>query len=225
MLHPHDLVLLLIGGAACMLSMSRAGMFLLWWLASSPVAASLTMDPRHAVRSIPMQPGVFAVAGIGAALLTVAGRAPSRRRAFVRRFLLAAIVAASAISTAGYFHDYFVEYPIDSARDWQYGLRQLYRYLDEVQAGHDSIYIQRMTDEPQSHFLFYSAFPPQEYQQHRFSRTRYLFDEDVFYRGAGIPNRLNPIFVVRPDVELPAGIQVRNVIKYPGGDDAYVIAW
>ncbi len=225
MLHPHDVALLLIGGAACVLSMSRAGIFLLWWLISSPVAASLTMDPRHAVRSIPMQPGVFAVAGIGAALLTVEGGAPSRQRAFVRRALLAAIVAVAAISTAGYFHHYFVEYPIYSAPDWQYGLKQLYRYLEEVQAGHDSIYVQRMTDEPQSHFLFYSAFPPQEYQQHRFSRTRYLFDEDVFYRGGRIPNRRNPIFVMQPDVELPAGIQVRKVIKYPGGDDAYVVAW
>ena len=52
MLHPHDLALLAIGAAACVALRGRGGLFLLWWLLVYAVPASLTVDPRHAVRAI-----------------------------------------------------------------------------------------------------------------------------------------------------------------------------
>ncbi len=86
MLHVHDVVLLLLGLVGCRAANTRGCRFLLWWMATFPLAAALTIDSRHAIRSIAGEPAVYALAGIGFALLTaVFGQlglgAPIRRSA------------------------------------------------------------------------------------------------------------------------------------------------
>jgi len=225
-LHPHGLLLLAGGALACLVLFGPGTSFLLWWLLCFPVAAALTVDPRHAVRSICGQPAVYALAGFGAALLIGArggGTAGGTRRHLSTGLLLLMLLAA-VIATGGYFHDYFVDYPVYSGPAWQYGLRQMYDYVDSVTAGHDSIYITRNEDYPYIQYLFFRAFPPEEYQAHGLTRTRYLFDQKVFYKGPRIPNRLDPIFVWKP-YEVQPGVTVHKTILYPDGSPAFAIAW
>jgi len=225
-LHPHDLLMLAAGVAACLLLARPGAMFLLWWLVSYPAAAALTIDPRHAVRAICGQPGVYAVAGFGAALLleihtTGAG---ARIRRLVSSLLLSVIIAVAGLSAVAYFHDYFVAYPVYSGPAWQYGLKEMYDYVDSVSTGHDSVYVTRNEDFPYIQYLFYRSFPPGEYQAHRLTRTRYLFDQEVFYKGPRIPHRMNPIFVWKP-WEVQPGVEAHKTIAYPDGSPAFVIAW
>ncbi len=225
-LHPHELLLAILGAVWCAARGGRGGRFLLWWVLAAPVAASLTMDPRHAVRAIGAQPALYALAGAGAAALADAARrlGPGRGRALARG-ALAAFAVAGCVSATGYFRDYFLEYPGYSGPAWQYGLKEAYDYAESKAAGHDSIYVTRNEDYPFVHLLFHRAFPPQEYQAHGLSRTRWLFGEEFFYRGEAIPNRRNPIFICKP-YEVPAeGVTVRHLVAYPDGAPAFAIAW
>lgn len=224
MLHPHDAVFLVVGAAVSLAVRSRGMLFLLWWLATFPAAAALTIDQRHAIRSIAGQPAIYALGGIGVAfLLTVRASAlPGiRSRKALLRVLTAAILAGVAVPSARYFRHYFTEYPVYSAPAWQYGLKDVFGFLESSSISDDKVYIQKMTDQPQSHLLFYFSFPPREYQEHGLSRTRYVFD----YAGGRIPRQRLPVFVTRPNPVIPDGLEVRKVFKYPDGSDAWVIVW
>src|SRR5262249_5738435 len=111
-LHPHDVALLALGAASCLVRRTRRRLFLLWWLAAYPLAASMTIDPRHAVRAICGLPAIYALEGIGLASLWGALRAsPSRGRRRIAIGLAVAMAAVSAIPVTLYFRDYFVDYP------------------------------------------------------------------------------------------------------------------
>ena len=223
MLHPHDLLLLGIGAAVCLAVRSRGSLFALWWLATYPMAAALTIEPRHAVRSICGLPGLYAIAGVGASILWSATTASAARpRRVLARTLAALMIVLSAIPVLGYFKDYFVEYPVYSGPAWQYGLKQAYEFVEEHRGDHDSVFVTRYEDHPSSQLLFYRAIPPRDYQQKRFWGTGYQFGKERWQPG---PGQMRPIFIWKP-LEVPAsGIEIRHVVKYPDGTDAFVIAW
>jgi len=229
MLHPHDVLLGLAGLFAALWLRSAGPLFLVWWVAVSPIAASLTVDPGHAVRSIPMLPGLYALAGLGAAVVWSLFRLPAagvsaRRRRIIPSLILIAFAALAVASVVVYLHDYFVVYPIHSGPAWQYGLKEAYEYAETAGRGHDSVYVTRNEDYPWIHLLFFRRIPPDVYQETGLAGTRYLFDQEVFYRGSGIPGRTNPMFVLKP-WETDPRLGSRHVIRYPDGTDAFVIAW
>jgi len=224
MLHPHDVLFLVAGIAAACLRRRPADSFVLWWLAVSPVPAALAADPGHAVRALGALPPLYALAGAGAAaLFTPEGPlSTSRRRG---RAVLVAALAAAAVSSGAYLYHYFLIYPVYSGPAWQYGLKEAYAEIETLAASHDSIYVTRAEDFPFIHRLYLFAFPPEEYQRHRLSRTKYLFDEPVFYRGGLIPGRANPLFLLKPSEVPGEGIFPRKVIPYPDDSPAFVLAW
>ncbi len=230
-LHPHDVLLAAIGLLAALWLRSAGSLFIVWWIAASPVAASLTVDAGHAVRSIPILPGIYALAGLGAAaiwsLLRMSGpegTAPGRRRRMAfPRVMVVVFIAASAASVAVYLHDYFIVYPVHSGPAWQYGLREAYEFAEGPGKGHDSVYVTRNEDYPWIHLLYFRRIPPREFQATGLAGTRYLFDQEVLYRGADIPGRSNPLFVLKP-WEADPRLTTRHVIRYPDGSEAFVIA-
>ena len=221
-LHPHDAVFLVLGVLACAMTRSRGPGFLLWWLVAFPVAASLTIDPRHAIRAICGQPVIYAVAGIGVSFALVMGKTTAGRFGrLVPGIALILVGVGATVSTVRYFRHYFTEYPVYSAPAWQYGMKEAYKYLENVPAEHENIYVQeKITDQPHSLLLFYLAFPPQEYQEHRLARTRYVFN----YPGDLVETR-KPVFLVGAQVIFGDHLEIRKVIKHPDGSDAYKIIW
>ncbi|MGH9870835.1 MAG: hypothetical protein ACREAA_22080 [Candidatus Polarisedimenticolia bacterium] len=225
-LHPHEALLAILGLVACARSRSPGGRFLLCWILLFPAAAALTVDPRHAVRALVALPGLYAVAGAGVAQLAAWWR--ERPRALASRAAAAAMVVLglmAAWSTSIYANDYFTRWPITSAQAFQYGLRETYDYLKQVSAGHDSIYVTLNEDEPWIQLVYYQGIPPEHYQRTQLRDTPYLFKEKVFYKGDRIPNRRNPIFVLKPWEVPDKGVTPRHVIRYPDGSAAFVIAW
>jgi len=227
-LHPHDVALLLVGAASCLLLRTPGSRFALWWLAVYPAAAALTVDPRHAVRAICGLPGIYMIEGMGAAAIwsALARRAGPGWRRVTATALATAMVAVSGLTVARYFHDYFVDYPAYSGPAWQYGLKEVYQITEPAlgdRQAHDSVYVTRYEDHPYSQYLFYQAVPPGEYQTYHLSRRPYIFGHDRWEPG---PGRERPIFVWKPE-EVPDSdaVEVRHVIKYPDGSDAFVIAW
>jgi hypothetical protein len=227
-LHPHDVLLAAAGLLMAVWIRSAGSLFLVWWIAAAPVAASLTVDAGHAVRSIPILPGIYALAGLGGAALWSLLRIPGPAAEAGRRRMVAVMpivfVAASAASVAVYLHDYFVVYPVHSGPAWQYGLKEAYEFAETSGKDHDSVYVTRNEDYPWIHLLFFRRIPPRDFQARGLAGTRYLFDQEVYYRGPDIPGRSNPLFVLKP-WEADARLASRHVIRNPDGSEAFVIAW
>jgi len=223
-LHPHDVLLLALGILRAVSRRRPSDLFVLWWLVIAPLPAALAADPAHAVRAIGALPAVYALEGMGAALLLGAGgilRAPVPRS----RAVVGLLVVAASASIAGYLYHYFVDYPIQSAPAWEYGLKESFAEIEKLSPAHDSIYVTRGEDFPWIHRLYLFAFPPEEYQRDRFARTKYLFDQPTFYAPGLVPGRETPLFLLKPD-EVPAsGIHPRRTIPYPDGSPAFVLAW
>jgi len=223
-LHPHDLLFLIAGIAAAAMRRRQSDAFLLWWLAVAPLPAALAAGPAHAVRAIGALPAIYALEGLGVAALLRKGSLldPARKRG---RVLLCGVAIAAAASSAAYLYHYFVVYPVASAPAWEYGLKEAYTEIEALASSHDSIYITRGEDFPYMQRLYLFAFPPQEYQRRRFSATKYLFDQPVFYGGGVLPGRSTPLFLLKPEEAPGSGITPRRTIPYPDGTAAFVIAW
>lgn len=223
-LHAQDLLLLTAGVLAALMRRSPPDLFLIWWLAIAPLPAAISADPRHAIRAIGAVPAIYALAGSGASALLARGGPldPALRSC---RIVIVLLAAASIASVAVHLHRYFVVYPVSAAPAFQYGLEEAYREVESQSRDHDSIYVTRMTDFPWIHRLYLFSFPPEEYQGHRFSRTKYLFDEPVFYRGTDVPGRRSPIFLLSPEEVPETGLSVKRTIPNPDGSPAFVVAW
>ncbi len=223
MLHAHDLLFLLAGVLVALRRRSRADLFLLGWLLAGPIPAALGIDPRHAVRAIGTIPALYALAGSGAAALFGPGGAAEISR--VRgRIVLAVILVAAAVSSAAYLHHYFFVYPAYSGPDWQYGLKEAFRILREEAQGHDSIYVTTGEDSPYIHRLYLFSFPPEEWQERGFRRTKYFFDPpplEEFERATGMRT---PLYLLKPH-EVPARLMRRKTVLHPDGTPAYIVAW
>jgi hypothetical protein len=223
-LHAHDLLFLLAGAGAALLRRRPTDLLALWWLAIAPLPASLAADPAHAVRAIGAIPAIYALEGLGASTLIRRGGLIDTARGR-GRLALGLILAVAAATCLAYLVTYFVVYPIHSGPAWEFGLKEAYREVESLSPDHDSIYVTRGEDYPFIQRLYLFAFPPSEYQAHRFARTKYLFDEPTFYRGGLVAGREAPLFLLKPD-EVPAGgIVPRRTIRYPDGAPAFVIAW
>jgi 4-amino-4-deoxy-L-arabinose transferase-like glycosyltransferase len=225
-LHLHDLALALAGLAWALIRRRPGGLYIAWWLAVAPLAASLTADPAHAVRAIGALPAIHVLAGLGASML-FGPRGVLRPRALWSASAAPALtlILFAGISTVRYMDHYFTRYPIYSAPVWQYGLGEAYGRIEEIRAGHDAIYVTRAEDFPWIQRLYLLGFPPDRYQRSGFEGTGYLFDEPVFYRGDQIPGRHNPIFMLKPSEAEAAGLPAREVIPYPDGSPAFVLSW
>lgn len=225
-LHPHDLILMVLGVGAALILGGRGARFLLAWLVIYPAAAALTAEPAHAVRAIAGQPALYALAGLGGAVvLRIArrrGRGPLR---WVSPAALGLAIALAGISTGLYLRHYFIEYPRYSGPSWQWGLREAYDWIENHRGDHDAVYVTRNEDYPWIHLLFYHRMPPSRFQQVRFEGTPWLFDQEIYYRGDRLPGRLNPIFLLKPWEMEGSGLTPRHRIAYPDGREAFVIAW
>jgi hypothetical protein len=138
---------------------------------------------------------------------------------------VAGLVLGAILSCTAYMYHYFFRYPEVSAPAWQFGLKEAYEEAEKLDPKHDSIYVTRAMDFPFIHRLYLFGFPPEEYQQHGFSRTKYLFDEPVFYAGGLVAGRERPLFLLAPGEVPERSLTVGRTIRNPDGSPAFVLAW
>ncbi|MDP6700549.1 MAG: glycosyltransferase family 39 protein [Candidatus Latescibacteria bacterium] len=148
------------------LATAPLGAYLLWrrrrredaliglWLLLYPIPAALT-EPTHAIRSVVGAP-LFA-------LLSACGLCQLALWVRPRRVLVIACGLAMAASAVLYSQRYFGDYPEYAAARWHYGMGPAFRYA-EAQV-HERVYVSNRFFLPHIFALFYSAHPPDQYQQ------------------------------------------------------------
>ena len=133
----------------------------IWWLLVSPVASALTFQSPHAIRSLNMVVPMTIIVGYGIYnLLLIFKKVPK-----VRLILIVFLTTTYSYLVVSYLHQYYVHYPRQYPAAWEYGFKELARYVSEKESNFDKIYVTDKYDQPYILLAFYLKYPPKEFQK------------------------------------------------------------
>ena len=139
-----------------------------------------------------------------------------------------------------YINSYFIKYPVNYSRDWQYGNKQVVQYLKVNQDKYDLVVFTRHYGEPHIFTLFYLGYDPAKFQNssnlerfETFDWVRVLrFDKYYFpdlgdeWTGYVDIVRVNPdkkiLFIGKPG-DFPEDAKVLERINFLNNDPVFEI--
>jgi len=214
-----QLIALVVGLWFMVKKLNKKFLVISYWLLVSPVAAALTFQSPHALRSQNMVIPLTIISAYG--LLKFFDFI---RYIFGKRILVLGVwcmvFGIVALESSRYLHMYWVhmakEYPYSS----QYGVKELVAYVKEISGKFDRIIVTDRYDQPYVLFLFYLKYPPEKFQNKHtltsrdnfgFSTVRefanFKFESIKFNETReNYPNSL----IIGTEEEIPEGV---NVIK------------
>ena len=182
---------LLIGLFVCLINRKkRPYLFLLWWIAISPIAASITKDAPHTNRMFAIFPALPIVVAMGLEIL------------LRRRTVLILIVFLYSINIALYLDRYYVHFPKTEVAAWGVGYKELLHYINLPLQQPKTIIMANPETSPYIFLAFYGKENPALFQKkvERYDPTpdgfchvrvfgRYQFrqidwERDIFYPNA-----------------------------------------
>jgi 4-amino-4-deoxy-L-arabinose transferase-like glycosyltransferase len=129
--------------------------FILFWLLIAPLAASLTTESPHALRSLIFLPTwhIFEAAGVIFLLQKVKKE----------RLLQFAILFLYLVNMTYYFHQYFIHVNTDYQKDWQYGYKEAVEYVQKYNNTEKHVIFSNKFEQPYIFYLFYTKYDPAKY--------------------------------------------------------------
>ena len=204
---------------------------IIWWFVVAPIAAALTFQSPHALRSQNMVIPLIIISAFG--LVQILDWLKNKKHKFIIVLGRVSIILIIVLGLARYLHMYWVhmakEYPYSS----QYGVKELVNYVSENQEKYEKIFVTERYDQPYILFLFYLKYSPEKFQNNHaltardiygFSTVRY-FDkynfetiefEDVKSQN---PNSL----IIGTEEEIPSEANIVKTIYFPSGQTAFRI--
>ena len=155
-LHLFELVTLAAGLVFLLRKRSRQNNLFWLWLFLYPLPAAF-IEPSHAIRTVVGIPLFALVSGCGLQQLTEVCRGRWRS------LFSAVMIVAVSLSFFRYCEEYFEEYPKYGALRWLYGMKETFTY--SLRAPYASVYISDQLFLPHIFVLFYTQYPPAEYQR------------------------------------------------------------
>jgi len=140
---------------------------LITWLLAAPLAASLTINTPHALRSLPLIIPLVIAFALGIQALK---KYPK---------LLIILCLTLSFELFIYLNDYYYLTPKLTASEWGDGYQQLVTYLKNDAPDHQEVWVTGKYWQPYIYFAFYQPFPPDEFQSQGSDHGRF----DQFYFG------------------------------------------
>lgn len=225
-----DGLLLLFGLLALPLKRSKATLVVLAWLILAPVPASLA-GSINVNRAGFMMGSMQVLAALGATFLIT--KFPKKLQVAP----IVAIVGVLAFMAYGYVNYYFTVYPKKDFIDWQYGMKEIVDYVKEHN-GYTKVYMTDIRSQPYIFFLYYLKTPLPDfrktvlYNDAPSSRKFNLVSSfDKFHFGGWdiveSPPEMGTLYIVTNSqydgLRHKSVFDVKKVIKYPDGGDAFYI--
>jgi hypothetical protein len=154
MLHIFEFISVVTGIFYLFQEQSKTSKILFLWLILYPIPAALTA-PIHALRGIIGSPLFAIISSYGIVKLTESIKFSKQQ---INLFLIFIIT----LSLAGYSYRFFGDYPKESSKEWSYGMREAINYTENQ---NQCIMISNGIGLVHIFVLFYSQYPPQEYQK------------------------------------------------------------
>jgi len=208
--------------------------FFLYWLLIAPLPAAITRDSIQAIRSLPMAIPLIFITSTGIfAFFDWFGKRK------VKLLPLAGLVIVYVFNLVYYLDLYYVHYPFNSAKDWLFGYRQAVKFVEENQKNYQKIIFTQKYGQPYIFWLFYTRYPPLNYQRQAFLKESPYGDVGEVERLDNIEFRKiywpadrankNSLFV-GDEFDLPLhdivgqqGITLLKEIKFLNGNTAFRI--
>ncbi|KKT83764.1 MAG: hypothetical protein UW80_C0007G0019 [Microgenomates group bacterium GW2011_GWC1_44_9] len=133
---------------------------LLFWLLLSPIPSCLTTGGgTHATRLFLMVPPLILISALGGTyLFSLFGKK------FIRPTIILFIVFLGLFFTS-FWHRYSSHYKYESASLWHYGFKNIFTDLKALAPNFDKVYINNTYQPSLLLFLFYTQYPPQDFQK------------------------------------------------------------
>lgn len=151
-----DLPLLLGGIYLLIRNRNRFSLVILAWISLGLIPAAMARETPHALRILNIFPAPQIVLAVGAEYFF-------RRR----KIIFLGLAIGYFISVLFFFHDLISHYSSKYSQDWQYGYKELVKYVSLIQDKYDNISITSKYGRPYIYFLLYQNYPPEKYWQDR----------------------------------------------------------
>lgn len=209
--------------------------WLIIWFVTSPIPAALTIDgSKHAARLFIFSAPLLIIVGIGWWFLIN----QIKKFKFIKFFYFA--FASIWLSLfVFYLHKYYVHYPIESARYFGYGFKQIVSTISREEEKYKKVMMVQTSDPPMLYYLFWSKTPPeflQEYGTNFSPKTKIdkkldkykVFDwSDILGPGKefGKNMRADTLYLATK-TEIPDlvdGVKLIDFVKYPDTQAAFYL--
>ena len=133
--------------------------FMIAWLVVSPVPSALTQDGGiHATRLFLMLPPFIFFGALGLIILWQSRGSP------LKTVFMITIIGLLLVESSFYLHQYYIHYPKDSWRFWQYGYKEPMTFIAQHQKEYDRILINNSYNPSLIRFLFWAKYDPEKFR-------------------------------------------------------------
>lgn len=221
LLYLWELPFLLWGMVAVWKRGGKLSILLFSWFLIAPVAASVTTELPHAIRTLVFLPvfQLFTAFGLISFLLWV--KSGSR----FRRIWIIVLVGVAIFNLAYYLDMYYVHMDHEFSEYWQYGYKQAVEYARVHRNQYTKIVVSTKLEQPHMFFLFYTKYDPVAYLKGGgtasggFAEVKNHFDiYDFRPIDWGREVKDGKTLYIGTPKEIPAG--TLDTIKYLDGTDA-----
>lgn len=201
------------------------------WLIVAPLAASLTFQSPNALRANNLVIPLIILSAYGCYYLSLSIKEKLPKIFLITYYLL--LIPFMIWNIFYYLNQYYVYYPRTSADAWEYGIKDLVRYLEPIKSRYDKIYVTEKYDQPYIIFLFYLKYPSDIFQKEAVLTPRDNFgfstvrDFDKYHfeliNWDKIGNNTN-ILVCGTSEEIPPNANIIKTLYFPNGEPAFICA-
>lgn len=239
-----DLVGLIIGLAWVIKNIKdKKYQLLLGLLLLSPIPSDITIDgANHASRLMTMAGPLLLIVGLGYSTL-VLWLARSKKY----RWGIFLLVVGWLVAVIFNLQNYFVHYPIESARQFGYGFKQAIVKIKSLSNQYKFVRLSSLYESPMLYYFFWSKTPPIELQTYGTEFGDEILKKQPLDAVKPLSRKdkmckMEEILNLRPDSiymasfidlpldfrgadkdKVPAGIKLIDIIKYPDNEVAYYL--
>jgi 4-amino-4-deoxy-L-arabinose transferase-like glycosyltransferase len=203
--------------------------FVAWWffLALLPGILSKPDTVPHTIRTINALPPVILISTLG--LIMVVKHIKSKTiivfenklGIFVPTIILIAVLVINNVSY--FIYEYFLQFPVYSAADWQYGYKEAAQVAKKYEGEVDAVIVSNKYGHPYEFFAFYQKRNPLHVIWGEMSKYRYV-DNVKWEDGSFTPNSL----LIGTRGEIPSSVnpsigEIVAEVDFPDGQTAFRI--
>lgn len=188
------------------------------WLLLGIIPAATARETPHALRIETVLPTFQILTAVG--FIFFIDQLKTRLKQNLVTGMYISLIFLLFVNLFYFLHSYYSHYGRESAADWNYGYKEAYKYLSEVESDYENIYFTNVLGRPHIYYLFHNKISPEYY------RNNSEIERDVFgfvhvnkigkYNFSNVGNFENSIHVERWD-KIPENVKILKNFNLPDG--------
>ncbi len=191
------------------------------WFLIAPLASSVSADVPHAVRTLCFLPTWHIFTSLG--VLKTYDYLKDKNK-ILKTTAFVFLSSAFVFNCIFYLHQYHVHQRIEYSKYWQYGYKELYKELKEIEDEYSQVRVSIEAEQPYMFYLFYAQYPPQKYLKQGGTPSGGFWEEHTIGKYHFVrfnwneESKKNDIVWAVVDKELPANVDVIKTINLLNGE-------